>query len=223
MRSFSCTYYHLLKNNILFKNSNIVCWKGIYHFHIDFDHKDIKELIPKDFVINKRLSHYINTPLSNDLTNTYIQYLSLNTISDEPEYIYIDEFRDTKTEKYIEVLINLINDITECKLVKIDNKEYIKFKFLHSYDSTLILLNFIRNLWYEPVKGYTELFFDSLLRCEYKDSLEKLTYANREACKLATNYSAGHSNVQVQSSLKVKSTKDLLKYQGTSTQTFLTT
>jgi len=138
------------------------------------------------------------------------------------KFIYLSDYNQPETLEYQNLIVSVINEITPCKLVNIDNVWYIKFKLLGTYDQSLILLSFIRNLWYEPKAGYSKKFFESLKVATQEDPLERLTWANKEACDDA-GYGYGHSNVHKKSSLKVKKSKQLLEYKGLCTRTFLTT
>lgn len=138
--------------------------------------------------------------------------------------IYISQFDDPATIKYQRRLLTLIDKITPCKIVTIDGTRYIKFKMLQTYNQSLILLNFIRNLWHEPIPGYAEKFFTSINKSkdQYKDPLARLTWANREACDKA--FYMGHCNVHDKKLLKIKTTKELLAVINLqSTKDFLTT
>jgi hypothetical protein len=144
------------------------------------------------------------------------------------EEIYIDRFKD-ETEEYIELLVNTINQITPTSIEKINDIEYIKYKLLKVYNQDLILLNFIRNLWYKPtwiyttIEKYNDLFFISLKEQKNKDPLIRLTTANIEACKeLGLLNSPGHCNIHNWEQLKAKKVSELLSYQGKSTRVFLT-
>ena len=159
-------------------------------------------------------------------------------------FIYIDQYENEETKQYIDLLINTINKITSCKIVEIDKKEYIEFKLLQTYDQSLVLLNFIRNLWHAPggtyydyttkaikikYPEYIDKFFHILKETSYKDPLAKLTDANKQACFLENpkthnfGFSPGHSNVHKEDTLKIKYSKDLFNFNGLSTMTFLTT
>ena len=155
------------------------------------------------------------------------------------DYIYIDSFVEELTKKNIRYLLNLINQITPCKLATVNKKQYIKYKLLKRYDNDLVLLNFIRNLWNaQPIyhltkknanvqeskeagENYIKHFFITLRsnRKLYKDALERLTHANFEACKIVgTAGSIGHSNIHNINSLKIKNTQQLLENSYTATQ-----
>ena len=147
----------------------------------------------------------------------------------EEDIIYISNFRRTQTEKDIPLLIQLINEISPCELVTINNIEYIKFQLLKTYDQSLILLNFIRNLWFDPSREFRSSyapyyieFFKELNNINEKDPLARLTLANKNACTtLNFPYGAGHSNIGKPHELVVKTTQSLLNYKGSCTQAFL--
>ena len=155
----------------------------------------------------------------------------------EEDIIYISNFRRTQTEKDIPLLIQLINEISPCELVTINNIEYIKFQLLKTYDQSLILLNFIRNLWNHPGVSHTEgaqqpflpkyidIFFDELKKSKYQDPLQKLTDANKKACVdyRECSYGLGHSNVHTAKDLIIKDSKSLLQSKISSTRDFLIT
>lgn len=137
--------------------------------------------------------------------------------------IYIEQYKCSETEHYVPLLTATINEITPCQVVKIKKTDYIEYESLATYNQNLILLNFIRNLWHEPVrnKGYSVKFFEALKTATQADPLERLTWANKEAC-ITTTYSPGHSNVHTKASLKIKTSEQLRNYAGQSTADFLT-
>lgn len=136
----------------------------------------------------------------------------------EHEYVYIDSFTVAKTSKYQRLLITLINKITPCSIVTRKTKKYIKFKLMQTYDQSLVLLNFIRNLWHEPLPGYSKDFFEVLRKSKkYKDPLARLTWANKEAVRLNKQqiiYAPGHSNVHPVDKLKIRRASTLKRYKG---------
>src|SRR5690349_1875805 len=63
------------------------------------------------------------------------------------DYIYIDQYIEPEiTDKVRKRIVYLINKITPCKFILIDNKIYIRYKLLKNHYSNLLLLNFIRIL-----------------------------------------------------------------------------
>ena len=146
--------------------------------------------------------------------------------------IYISHFKQKDTEQYIELLINVINKITPCQIVIINTIEYIEIKLLNTYSQSLIILNFIRNLWnkintdyYKKSENYYNLEFFKILEKskKYKEPLKRLTYANIESCKLFNLLAKGHSNTYNYKSLKIKTTEELLAYKGNFSENFLIT
>jgi len=127
-----------------------------------------------------------------------VNTLGLNKID-----IFIYDFDEPTTNQYQDLLVRIINEITPCEIVTINNKIYIKFRTLEAYENSLVLLHFIRNLWYEPGThtGYSLKFFRYLeeidKECKKKDPLVKLTEANKKACdKIKWVYSTpGHSPI----------------------------
>jgi len=152
--------------------------------------------------------------------------------------IYIDDYQYEETEQYIPLIVKTINEITPCEIVTIDDKEYIKFRLLNHYDKSLLLLNWIRLLWFSPrCDTYKDdittsiNFFESLKKRKEECYFVRLIMANIESQKHMTLlYSNGHSNVvdtpERRSNLKVKTLEDFNKFSGDnyySIRTFLTT
>jgi hypothetical protein len=149
------------------------------------------------------------------------------------EYIFVDQFVQPETEAYIPLLIRVLNKITPCEMVTIDDKQYIKIKLIGKYDNSLIVLNFLRNLWscpsifngQSPAKAiYTPTFFETLKNArKYKDGLKRLMWANKAACeKIPGCGSMGHSNIHNADRLTIRSAEDLKNWNGYSTEGFLT-
>ena len=137
------------------------------------------------------------------------------------KYIYISQYDQPETRSYQNLLIGVINEITPCEKIMINKTDYIKIKLLERYDNSLILLNFIRNLWFDPIPGYCNKFFENLSKTDLFDPMLKLTWANKEACA-NKKYSPGHSNYHHKNDLIMRSVKDLMEYTGSSTREFLT-
>lgn len=138
--------------------------------------------------------------------------------------IYIEQFDYENTKKYQPLLIRLINKITPCEIIEIENKRYIKFTLLQFYNQTLILLNFIRNLWDSPFPQYSKLFFEKLEKSTHIDPLKCLTISNQVACKGIKSCLCDHSNASNGDKLILKNKDSLLnlKYDVYSTNSFLT-
>ena len=120
--------------------------------------------------------------------------------------IYITKFKCKETFEYIDLIVKTMNNITPCKLVKINpyGKEIdaISFQLLSTYDKevhlykafnyiqNLILLSFIRNLWWGGFHGgdgntYSSKFFEILEKQKNNFcSLKKMMIANKEAMRI---------------------------------------
>ncbi len=119
--------------------------------------------------------------------------------------IHIDKYQDEVTEKYVKLLVGIINEIQPCSLVEAGKKTYISYKIIGIYNNDLILLNFIRNLWHEHKAGYAAGFFTELKKLAKSDlsPMEKLTAANVAgvaSCAMSGNghHSPCHERVKVQ-------------------------
>lgn len=199
MRNYSCFTYHKSDKGYI-RNSNVACWLGIKSY-------------------------------------------------DKGTTIYLSDFDEPETERYQDLLIKIIDQITPCRIIKREEKIFhteitydyernrrathmvlqpnpkidrlIKFKLLGSYAQSLVLLNFIRNLWYSRPHTYSANFFKALVTIVETDPLRRLCRANQRACSTDKHlYGGDHCNVYA--GLQIKSAKELLKYQGTSVREFLT-
>lgn len=149
-------------------------------------------------------------------------------INHEIKEFYIADFDREETIQFVPSLISIINEITPCQLVEINQTRYIKITLLKTYDQTLALCNFIRNLWYSPEPEYPKYnekisfnqtysfeFFKALKRNKSREPFKKLTEANKIACtKIKFRNNPGHCNVNKGESLKIKTKTDLLNYKG---------
>lgn len=180
--------------------------------------------------------HY-NTPKSKALTDAphkvCFSFINAYKWYELEKEIYLYKFECEETKDYVERLLFIINKITPCELVTINKVKYIKFKLLKTYDTSLILLNFIRTLWYNPIPiyanpddklKYIKEFFGILMKAKrVGDPVRLLTKANKLAIlslDKSTGY-YGHSNIHNGDNLKIKSKKQLLEYKGHSTKEFL--
>lgn len=158
--------------------------------------------------------YYGDVLRNNELT---VCWAGANTPNLFGKDIYIRKYTEKKTDKYQDLLIDIINEITPCKKKTLgellSKEEYIQFRMLSCFNKSLVLLSFIRNLWHEPIAGYTDKFFKALEKSgeKYKDPLERLTWANKEACTDGSMYSPGHSNVHPKEKLLIRKKEDLLK------------
>jgi len=135
--SYQC-YYYIKINNNLQQIANIACWAGLMY--------------PKSYYYHSgKLDKYNN--LKRELYNKSV------------DYIYIDNFRTRfNSLANTKALVNIINQITPCKLVTKNKKSYIKYKLINEghYYSNLVLLNFIRMSWYKPDSFEYKQFFKDI-------------------------------------------------------------
>lgn len=185
----------------------------------------IKVLYKKNLLVSTHTACWATIKWGNQLQNKTANYNFNPGFKNFPKkIIYIYNFRCEETEKYIPLLINIINQITPCRYIKAKGEEFIVFKKLSTYTQNLTILSFIRNLWYSPQKDYWFYFFEALKisHIVYKDPLERLTWANKEAVPGDLMYHCGHSNALSKSKLKIRTKKELLDFNRAGCEQFLT-
>jgi hypothetical protein len=136
--------------------------------------------------------------------------------------IYIDQYIQPEiTSIQRKRIVYLVNKITPCKFVLIENKIYIKYKLLDNYYSNLLLLNFIRILWYENLSFDNEKFFIDICKPKTKglDYLEFMMTCVKNNVNSNSYNHGNHSFVYFDIIPKTK--EMLLKYTGGSMQNFL--
>ena len=139
------------------------------------------------------------------------------------DYIYIDKYIEPEiTDKQRKKIIYLINKITPCKFVTIDNKVYIKYKLLKNHYSNLLLLNFIRILWYKNGSFNNEQFFIDICKPKTRglDYLEFMMTCIKNNVESNDSWNYGDHSF-VYKNIIPKTKEMLLKYTGKSMQTFL--
>ena len=146
---------------------------------------------------------------------------------DKSEYlgkdIYIDEYIEPEiTDKQRRRIVYLLNKITLCKFTTIKNVKYIQFKLLKYHYSNLLLLNFIRILWYENKVFNNKQFFIDICKPKTKglDYLEFMMICIKNNVNKGSGWYYGdHSFVYLNI---IPKTKEMLyKYTDQSMQTFL--
>jgi hypothetical protein len=192
-RSYNCYFGIFFKENLIRANNN-ACWGGLANPHY-FSH---------DLIIALKVGELFYPTL----------------LAGQDLFIY--HYKVTKTEKYIPLLVSILNGITPCEEVEHSGEKFLKIKLLRTYDQSLVLLSFIRNLWHSPISNYSVCFFNHLEKLTtLSDPLERLTTANKMACDDCPFVcEPGHSNVY--KGLVVKTTEQLLAFEGFSTRAFLT-
>ena len=137
--------------------------------------------------------------------------------------IYIDKYIEPEiTDIQRKRIVYLVNKITPCKFVTIDDKIYIRFKLLNNHYSNLLLLNFIRILWYKNQSFNNEQFFIDICKPKSRnlDYLEfMMTCIKNNVTDTESWYYGDHSFVY--KDIIPKTREMLLKYTGNSMQAFL--
>ena len=139
--------------------------------------------------------------------------------------VYINQYIEPEiTDKQRKRIVYLINKITPCKFITIKNVKYIQYKLLKNHYSNLLLLNFIRILWYKNESFSNDQFFIDICKPKPKtlDYLEfmMICIKNNVSNIAKSSWSYGnHSFVYIDI---IPKTKEMLyKYTGNTMQTFL--
>ena len=169
----------------------------------------------KYHLINKKLFKNSNTACWAGLNKS--EYLGKD--------IYIANYIEPEiTDKQRKRIVYLLNKITPCKFTTIENVKYIQFKLLNNHYSNLLLLNFIRILWYKNQSFNNDQFFIDICKPKTKglDYLEFMMTCIKNNVNTAPKeewYYGDHSFVYL--GIIPKTKEMLLKYTGKSMQTFL--
>ena len=139
--------------------------------------------------------------------------------------IYIDEYIEPEiTDKQRRRIVYLLNKITLCKFTTIENVKYIQFKLLNNHYSNLLLLNFIRILWYKNQSFNNDRFFIDICKSKTRglDYLEFMMTCIKDNVLTENNAHFGYGDHSfVYANIIPKTKEMLLKYTGDSMQTFL--
>jgi hypothetical protein len=143
----------------------------------------------------------------------------------EEKELYIFSFQEPEIPyQGIQKLVEIVNKITPCELVEVDDVEYIKYTKLDNYKRDLVILNFIRAAWNEK-KGITssEKFIEGLINPtkKYRDPMRMLTYAYKESIlvKQSHYHLFDHSNFHPE--IQVISVKQFMNRPSESQNTLL--
>lgn len=222
MRSFDCQYYHLSNNKLPTLTTNPACWGSI----------PLGKTIYIDKYIEPETTQHIQKLLSivNEIRECEI--VDVAVIENEanlPPNERCSKSMPCSLGMYRQCLMYGYSCVKKPEL-KETIKRLIKFPLYNEYNKNVLLLNFVRNLWHEPIPNYTKIFFDNL--DGHKDPMKRLTYANMIACRSWQPKSpymelVGHSNVYKNAGVRtIKQFKEAkwekCKYGLMSTQTFLT-
>jgi len=137
-------------------------------------------------------------------------------------YVYIDNYIESEiTDNQRKRIVYLINKITPCKFKTINGKVYISYKLLNNHYSNLLLLNFIRILWYKNGSFNNKQFFIDICkrRSRNLDYLEFMMICIKNNVNKSPYGYGDHSFVYPNIIPKTK--EMLLKYTTESMQTFL--
>ncbi len=139
------------------------------------------------------------------------------------DYIYIDKYIESEiTDKQRKRIVYLINKITPCKFTTVKGKIYIQYKLLNNHYSNLLLLNFIRILWYKNETFNNEQFFIDICKPKPRN-LDYLEFMMTCIKNNVNNNGSWHygSHSFVYQDIIPKTKEMLLKYTTKSMQTFL--
>lgn len=139
------------------------------------------------------------------------------------DYIYIDKYIEPEiTDKQRKRIVYLINKITSCKFITIESKTYIQYKLLKNHYSNLLLLNFIRILWYKNKAFNNEQFFIDICKPKTKglDYLEFMMICIKNNVLNNESYGLGNHSF-VYKNIIPKTKEMLLKYTGNTMMYFL--
>jgi hypothetical protein len=137
--------------------------------------------------------------------------------------IYIDKYIESEiTDKQRKRIVYLINKITLCKFTIIKDKTYIQTKLLKNHYSNLLLLNFIRILWYKNGAFNNEQFFIDICKPKSRnlDYLEFIMICIKNNVIYNNSWHYGNHSF-VYDNIIPKTKEMLLKYTGDSMRTFL--
>lgn len=154
-------------------------------------------------------------------TNRDGNYITLD--NETKDYIYIDKYIEPEiTDKQRKRIVYLINKITPCKFITIKKVKYIQFKLLKNHYSNLLLLNFIRILWYKNGSFNNEQFFTDICKPKPRnlDYLEFMMTCIKDNVNNGDSWSWGNHSF-VYKNIIPKTKEMLLKYTGNIMQTFL--
>ena len=139
--------------------------------------------------------------------------------------VYIDQYIELEiTNKQRKRIVYLINKITLCKFTTIKKVKYIQYKLLNNHHSNLLLLNFIRILWYKNKSFDNEQFFIDICKPKPKklDYLEFMMICIKNNVSYISNSSWLYGNHSFVYKDIIPKTKEMLyKHAGNSMQIFL--
>ena len=154
---------------------------------------------------------------------TDINYKNIILDTETKDTIFIDQYIQPEiTDDQRKRIITLINKITPCKFTTIEKVKYIQYKLLKNHHSNLLLLNFIRILWYLNKSFDNEQFFIDICKPKTKglDYLEFMMTCIKNNVESNDSWNYGDHSF-VYKNIIPKTKEMLLKYTGNRMQTFL--
>lgn len=167
---------------------------------------------------------FLKLPKSKGGVIKFACFAPLNNVK-ENEIVGIYKVNQKETSQYIELIVQLINKITDCKYDA--ENDCIEYKMLKGFNRNLILLNFIRYLWFSPLNNEASTVFfkklsDLFNNTNINDPLVLLTIANRYTAKVIGYVETPtHCNYYHYSYLQIRKTNELLNCNFNSTKQFL--
>jgi hypothetical protein len=197
MRGFDCHWYYIDENEKLKKSESTACWAGLNRG---------RPLQLHSYDGNKRVEIIIHKNYEN--------------------VIFIDNFVDADISDTVRKrIVYLINKITPCSFVNIENKLLIKYNLLNNHYSDLFLLNLIRTMWYIS-KNFNLVQFHIDIQKKKPNNKDYLEFIMETISKNIIERNANnqygygdHSFVYEKIIPKKKDT--LISYKGKSMQAFL--
>ena len=228
MRDIQCNYVAAESHIKVLKKKFVgrqACWAGIASFsegHVVqiFNNTVSNSMYRKvtwDTQFENKLKKLQKEPRLQNTYNTSAKRYVIPSDFYKNITLKITDYIFPETERYINLLVSIINEITVCYITK---EKSIIFSLPYSnYDANLFLLNCLRYLWHIP-KADTKLiqaFFNTLEECLDEDPMVKLTTANQVLSNtyfsLSDNqYSPGHSNIH--SGVKVRNMEEYHTFIG---------
>lgn len=185
-------FYYHYENKELVKNSATACWAGLSN---QFRKKEKGTSNTLQIVLDEKTKNFI-----------YISDFNF------------DELEDNDRKR----MVYLVNKINHCKFVKIKGIVYIEYALLKNHYQNLLLLNFIRCLWYKAGSFDNENFFIDICKRKPKnlDYLEFMMTCIKKNVSKSNTWSYGDHNF-VYADIIPKRKELFLQYTGMSMMEFL--
>ena len=193
-------YIRKSKSDILYKIGNTACFAAINRILIDNGARLQVSYQDKVLYLSDVKNH------GADISNYYINI----------------QKRPILDDKYVTRIVNLVNKITPCKVVSINNVRFIKLKLLDTYAKNLVVCNILRMLWYIPLNIKFEEYYVDIMKKRSKD-VDPLSFILKAVIdnydKKSTYGDGDHSLVYYNN--KIKTIDQLHAYRGDTMHGFL--